>query len=281
MPEKVVLVTGADSGIGLAVAIAAATAGDTVVAAVTDPNDTGTLHESGLGLDVRRMNVTEADSIASCVAGVASTYGRLDALVNTVATGWLGTAETMPMADVRRMMEVNYFGLVETTRAVMPLLRASGGRIVTVTSVAAAFGQPFREAYCASMCAVEGFLQSLAPVAASVGVAVSVVQPSSVAAGFVTAAASEQDRLLASAGPYGPALQAYVDQAFNQLRGPQAAEEIADVIGQALAADPPVFRWQTSAWARDFVSTSLADSDGSRVRALTDSWLLDAGQRTR
>ena len=77
-------------------------------------------------------------------------------------------------------MEVNFFGVVAVTEAAMPHLRASGGRVFTVSSVRGAVGQPFNEAYCAAKFAVEGFLESLAPVAAPVAATVGVSHLSSI-----------------------------------------------------------------------------------------------------
>ena len=119
------------------------------------------------------------------MAAVAADHGRIDAVVNNAGAGHLGTIETESVDDVRRVMEVNFFGVVAVTRAAMPHLRASGGRLVTVSSVGGAVGQPFNEAYCAAKFAVEGFMESLVPVAATVGVTVVVIEPGAVASDFV------------------------------------------------------------------------------------------------
>ncbi|MFI9505357.1 SDR family oxidoreductase [Nocardia sp. NPDC052566] len=273
MSDKVVLITGTSTGIGQAVAVAAAEAGCTVVATMRDPGRGDELRKAAGGIDIRAMDVTDPDSVLGGVAGVVADYGRLDAVINNAGVSVLGTAENLPMAEIRRAMEVNYFGVVEMTRAALPHLRATKGRVITVTSVGGVVGQPFNEAYCAAKFAVEGFMESLAPVAATVGVGVSVVEPGAVATAFVANAKVDPVAAVAEAGPYAPALQAYIDRTLGAYTTSQTAEEVAAVVLRALTAEPPVLRWQTSDWAQTFVATKITDLDGARVQALTSDWV--------
>jgi NAD(P)-dependent dehydrogenase (short-subunit alcohol dehydrogenase family) len=194
-------------------------------------------------------------------------------VVNNAGAGYVGTAERTSMEDVRSVMEVNYFGVVAVTRAAMPHLRASGGRLVTVTSVGGVVGQPFNEAYCAAKFAVEGFMESLAPVAATVGVRVSVVEPGAVGSEFVASLNVDVPALLEAAGPYAPALGAYIDRTLKAFGDAQTPEEAAAPIVHALTAPEPAFRLQTSDEARGFVGTKLADVDGTAIQGLTGTWV--------
>lgn len=160
-----------------------------------------------------------------------------------------------------------------TTRAALPHLRAAQGRMITVTGVGGAVGQPFNEAYCAAKFAVEGFMESLAPVAATLAVDVTVVEPGPVASEFVTNQNLDIPAVLAAAGPYAPALEVYLGLRRNVFEGAQTPAEAAAPIIDALTGDRPAFRLQTSAWARDFVATTLADLDGSAVQVLTSTWV--------
>ena len=193
--------------------MAAARAGYVTVATLRDPTGDGALRAAaaaaGVELDVRPLDVTDRDSVRSGIGGVVADHGRLDAVVNNAGAGHIGTIENVDLADVRRVMEVNFFGVVAVTKAALPHLRASGGRVVTVSSVGGAVGQPFNEAYCAAKFAVEGFLESLAPVAATVGVGVTIVEPGPVTTEFVNnvgvdpAGPVRRGRSL-RAGPAGP-----------------------------------------------------------------------------
>jgi NAD(P)-dependent dehydrogenase (short-subunit alcohol dehydrogenase family) len=224
-------------------------------------------------VQVKRLDVADADSITACLDEVIAEHGRLDALVNNAGAARVGTIEQMSLDDVRATMEVNFFGVVSATRAALPHLRASRGRVITVTSVGGAVGQPFNEAYCAAKFAVEGFMQSLAPVADTVGVDVTVVEPGAVASEFVSNLGLDVPALLAAAGPYAPALQAYIARTQKSFGNAQTPFEAAAPIIEALTAEHPPFRVQTSDWAREFVGTTLTDLDGSAVQTLTRAWL--------
>ena len=179
------------------------------------------------------------------------------------------------MEDMRKVMEVNYFGVVAMTKAAMPHLRASGGRVVTVSSVGGAVGQPFNEAYCAAKFAVEGFLESLAPVAATVGVGVSIVEPGPVTTEFVNNVGVDIGAMFAAAGPYLPAMQAYVDHVMADFSSDaaQTADQVAEVIMDVVTAEQPPLRVQTGTWAESFVGSKMTDLDGSAVLGQTRTWV--------
>ena len=276
--ERTILITGTSTGIGLATAVAAAQAGWRTVATMRDPGKAGELrsaaHAAGVAVDVRALDVTNPDSIATCVESVVADLGHLDAVLNNAGAAHVGTIETDDLAAFRACLEVNFFGVVQLTQAVLPHLRAARGRLVTVTSVGGVVGQPFNEAYCAAKFAVEGFMESLAPVAATTGVGVSVIEPGAVASEFITNAGLDPDALLGAAGPYAGALRAYLTRVTSQFAGnAQPAAEVADIIVALLSAGEPPFRVQTSDWARQFVASKLADVDGSAVQALTTPWV--------
>ncbi|MFJ6787495.1 SDR family oxidoreductase [Streptomyces angustmyceticus] len=278
MSSKVVLITGTSSGIGLAAAVAAARAGWQVVATLRDPGRADALRaaaaEAGVELDVRRLDVTDEASVAAAIDGVVADHGRLDAVINNAGAGHLGTLENESVDAVRAVMEVNFFGVLHVSKAALPHLRASGGRLITVTSVGGVVGQPFNEAYCAAKFAVEGYMESLAPVAARLGVTVSVVEPGAVATEFVNNIGLDLAGEVAAAGPYADTLRAYLDRTVAQFgNGAQTPAEAAGTVLEALTADRPAFRLQTSDWARDFTGVKLADLNGSAVLGLTGGWV--------
>lgn len=275
---KVVLVTGTSSGIGLAAAVGAAQAGWQVVATLRDPSRAGALRtaaaDAGVELDVRQLDVTDEASVATAIDGVLADHGRLDAVINNAGAGHLGTLENESVDEVRTVMEVNFFGVLHVSKAALPHLRATGGRLITVTSVGGVVGQPFNEAYCAAKFAVEGYMESLAPVAAALGVSVSVVEPGAVATEFVNNIGIDLQAEVDAAGPYAKPLQAYLERTTAQfLNGAQTPAEAAEAVLEALTADRPAFRIQTSDWARGFTGTKLTDLDGSAVVGLTAGWV--------
>ena len=279
MDESIVLISGTSSGIGLATAVAAAAQGATVVATMRDIAKAGPLQEAarqaGVAVDIRALDVTDAAAIDAVIAGVIADHGRLDVLVNNAGAGHVGTIEQDSLDDYRAAMEVNYFGVVALTKAALPHLRASSGRVITVSSVGGVVGQPFNEAYCAAKFAVEGFLESLAPVAASVGVAVTIVEPGAVNTEFAGNAGIGAALERVAGTDYAPALDAYVRHARATF-DPSAAQkpnDIAGVILDVLRAENPPTRVQTSSAAERFVGVTLRDLDGSGVQALTRGWI--------
>lgn len=276
---RTVLITGTSSGIGLATAIAAARAGWTTIATMRDLSRSNALQsaaaEAGVGLDIRTLDVTDESAIGREIAYATDRYGRLDAVVNNAGSATLGTLETLSMDDFRSAMEVNYFGMVALTRAAMPHLRASGGRLVTISSVGGAVGQPFNEAYCAAKFAVEGFLESLQPVAKTVGVGVHIIEPGAVSSEFVANAGIDPAAMIASAGAYTPALSAYISRTSAQFSGrsAQSPDDVAQTVLSSLQDSNPAFRIQTSEWAREFVAVKLSDLDGSRLTSMTAGWV--------
>jgi NAD(P)-dependent dehydrogenase (short-subunit alcohol dehydrogenase family) len=277
--QPVVLITGTSSGIGLAVAVAAAQAGWHSVATMRDTARAARLIEAAEAaavvgrIEVRQLDVTDAVQIADCVGAVVTDHGRLDAVINNAGAGHLGTVEFDPVEEIRAVMDLNFFGVVQVTRAAMPHLRASHGRLMTVTSVGGVIGQPFNEAYCAAKFAVEGFMEALAPVAATVGVTVIVIEPGAVASDFVANVGVDPETMLETAGPYAGALSAYLARTRSQFTNAQSADEAAKRIVEALTADKPAFRLQTSGSAQQFVGLKLADLDGSAVQTATSGWV--------
>ncbi|MER7133420.1 SDR family NAD(P)-dependent oxidoreductase [Streptosporangium saharense] len=280
-PRGVLLVTGTSSGIGLATAVTAARAGFTVVATMRDPSRADELDEAagqaGVTLDVRRLDVTDADSVAACLGEVRRAHGRLDALVNNA--GISNSDPTMEMSTLealRANLEVNFFGVVAVSRVAMPLLRASKGRLLTVGSVHGVVGQPFNEAYAASKAAVEGFMESLAPVAARHGVRVGVVVP-----GFVPGTrfgifpGVNRETVRTASGPYAETFSDYLAWVTGQgwEGAGQSRWEVAEVVVRALTDEAPPFRIATGDWVTAYLSRKLADPDGSAVQKLAGTWV--------
>jgi len=275
-----VIVTGASSGIGLETAVLAAAAGHRTVATVRDLARTDDLRkaaaDAGVEVVVERLDVTDEESVAACVDAVVERHGGLDAVVNNAGrANTFATIETCDLARYRADLDVNFFGVVTVTKAALPHLRASRGRVVTIGSTRGLIGQPFNEGYSAAKFAVEGFMESLAPTAARMGVRLVLVEPGPVLGSrFGANSGVTRESLLAEAGDYAPVLEAYLDWvARGGWPGAQTPREVAQVVVAALDAADPDFRIMTSDWARDYAATKLVDPSGATVAAMTGSWL--------
>jgi NAD(P)-dependent dehydrogenase (short-subunit alcohol dehydrogenase family) len=274
--NKTALVTGTSSGIGLHAAIGLAKRDMRVVATMRDTSKADALRaaadDAGVSLEIRALDVTEEAAAADLIADL----GRVDILVNNAGRGSVGSLEQLTTEDLRSQLEVNYIGVATLTRLVLPGMRAVGsGRIVTVTSVGGAVGQPFADAYCAAKFAVEGLMQSLAPVAARFGIDISIVEPAAVGSSFTTnvdGVGTDPARVDAD-DPYGPLLAAYLRRTTAVFANAQTAADAAQTVVEAAVTETAKFRWQTSDSAAAFAGLSLADLDGSRVAAITSTWL--------
>lgn len=171
--RRVVLVTGAAGGIGTALVRAFAAAGYATVG-----TDLGQAAPDGLAIDLwQRADVTDAEDMAAAVAAATERFGRLDVLVANAGITALGTFEETSDATFAQVMDVNLHGAVRSTRAALPALRATGGRVVAIASVAGFAPVLGRPAYVASKHAVAGLFESLRYELAPQGVGVAVVYP--------------------------------------------------------------------------------------------------------
>jgi NAD(P)-dependent dehydrogenase (short-subunit alcohol dehydrogenase family) len=272
--QRVVMVTGTSSGIGLATSIAFAGAGDTVVATMRNPDRAQGLRqaaaEAGVSLDVMALDVTSDGSVGRAFADVVDRHGQLDVLVNNAGAGMLGTLEELSIDDLQRSLDVNYLGVARTTKAALPIMRAAGhGHIVAISSVAGSVGQPFNDAYCGAKHALEGLYESLHPVAAALGVHVSIVEPGPVATPFhdssehVDSPDAEIARLKAR----------YHEVVDPSLGRGQPPDEVAQVILSVADNPNPALRYQTSPFTVRLIERKMADLSGEKVIAMTSRWL--------
>ncbi|MGW7244054.1 oxidoreductase [Streptomyces sp. NPDC054804] len=171
--RPIALVTGASSGIGNTTARAFVTAGFAVIG--TGRNTSGLTPPDGVTfLD---LDVTSDESVTAAVQEVIKRFGRIDVLVNNAGLGSAGAAEENSVAQAQSF-NLNFFGLVRMTKAVLPHMRAQGrGRIVNLSSVLGVIPQPYMALYVAAKHAIEGYSESLDHEVREHGVRVLLVEP--------------------------------------------------------------------------------------------------------
>jgi NAD(P)-dependent dehydrogenase (short-subunit alcohol dehydrogenase family) len=180
-----VLITGTSTGFGRVTTELLAAKGWRVFATMRDlarkdPLERA-LRDAGLSERVTfvQLDVTDPSSIEAAVATVLSETGNtLDAVVHNAGVAVAGVLEDLPDADIRRVLDTNFFGVLNLTRALLPTFRAQGrGRIVLLSSQAAFAGQPGNSMYCASKWALEGWAESLAYEVDPFGIDVVLIEP--------------------------------------------------------------------------------------------------------
>lgn len=246
----VALLTGASTGIGRATALRLARSGWTVLAGVRDPTAGERLvaEASGAGRVIPlTLDVTDAEQIAQAAHRVDEETGqdgqpgsgRLDALVNNAGIGIGGPLEIIPLDEVRRQFEVNVFGQIAVTQALLPALRRASGRIVFVSSIGGRVAVAFTAPYAASKHAVEALGDALRVELHSSNVQVALIEMASVATPIWGKAQAEAERVnippeLEPA--YGPAL-AGMEKAMNDAASSGIpAEQLAETIEKALTS---------------------------------------------
>ena len=173
---KVILVTGASSGIGFDAAEAFARQGHRVYAAARRVDRMEPL--KALGVVPLRMDVTDETSMTEGVRAILEAEGRIDALVNNAGYGYFGTIENVPLEEARRQLEVNVFGLARLCQLVLPSMRKQGsGRIVNISSVAGKTVLYFGGWYHVSKYSVEALSDALRMEVKPFGIDVALIEP--------------------------------------------------------------------------------------------------------
>src|SRR4051794_6563056 len=176
--QKVFFITGASRGLGVDLARAALGAGHAVVATGRSTDSVAAAIGAHDDLLVAQLDVTDPASAQAAVDAAVGRFGRVDVLVNNAGNFIAGTFEEIPDADFRAQLETNFFGTLNVTRAVLPVMRAQrSGHVVSISSLAGLIGQYFCSAYAASKFALEGWMESLAPEIEPFGISTTVVEP--------------------------------------------------------------------------------------------------------
>ena len=165
MRDKVVLVTGASSGIGRATALRFAKAGSQLVIAARSLDKLKETEEQmrSLGAEVLSVqaDVSKEDDCKALIAKTIHHFGRIDVLINNAGISMRATLEDLDLSVIKQLMDVNFWGMVYCTKYALPNLLKAKGSVVGVSSIAGYVGLPARTGYSASKFAMHGFLEAL------------------------------------------------------------------------------------------------------------------------
>jgi len=247
-----VLVTGASTGIGRATALRLAAAGWRVFAGVRRDADGRALADASAGsLTPVALDVTDPAQIAAAADSIADAVGGagLAGLVNNAGIARGGPVEYLPVDDWRLQFEVNLFGQVAVTQAMMPLLRDARGRIVFIGSNSGRISTPMMAPYGASKFAIEALAASMRLELRPWGMKVVVVEPGAVKTAIWDKGRALADELEAvmpadAASRYGDQIAAIRKGIETQDRTGIPADRVAAVVEKALTADRPRARYQ-------------------------------------
>ncbi|WP_428323748.1 SDR family oxidoreductase [Nitrosopumilus sp.] len=187
--EKVALVTGSSSGIGLETALALAKDGYHTFASMRDLSKAGELENAAkkdnLPIEVIELDVDKEESIVSAVKKVTDSAGRLDVLVNNAGYGQFGCTEDVSVDDFRKQFETNFFSIVRIIQEVAPIMRnQNSGNIINISSVAGRMGLPGSPAYISSKFALEGLGECLRYELGQFGIKTTLIEPGVIKTNF-------------------------------------------------------------------------------------------------
>jgi NAD(P)-dependent dehydrogenase (short-subunit alcohol dehydrogenase family) len=259
--SKVWFITGSSRGLGRALTEVILEAGHLVVATARKPEQLADLSKSyGDRIRTVRLDVTTPAEVQKAVAAAKEAFGRIDVVVNNAGYGFIGAFEEMTADEFKGQIDTNFWGVVNVTRAVLPVLREQGfGHIIQITSVGGRLGVPGLSAYHAAKFAVEGLSETLAQEIKPLGLKLTIVEPG----GFRTDWAGASMAFAKPIKAYAPVLDAirgYMEQHSGQETGDP--HKAGQVLLQLVEMEQPPLRLPLGKDAILFLSNSYrANSD--------------------
>lgn len=245
--QKVVFITGASSGLGLAAASALSEQGHVVYGSSRDIK-----RLQGVTFHPVEMEVTDDTSVQNAVEKIRKAEGHIDVLINNAGNSIAGPLYTMPVAFAKKQFEVNFFGVVRVSSAVLPgMIEKRKGLIINISSLAGLFGLPYHGLYSASKFALEGYSESLRMELQPTGVQVVVVNPGD----FKTGITARREKLAFTLDnePLLKAFNAAVAVMEKEEREGTDPAKLAAQLCKIVAGSKPAHRYLVGAFGQTIV----------------------------
>ena len=239
-----ILITGAATGLGRAMALYLAERGFRVYGTTRDVRQAEELNalarERHVDIRVLPLDVTDRESIHRTVQTIVTESGGIYGLINNAGIGLRGYFEDLSAEEIQQVFDANVFGLMAVTRAVLPYMRQAGrGRIILISSVGGRIGALGVSAYCATKFAVEGFGESLFQELAPLGVKVVLIEPGIIKTERWTTNRGLAKGALNSESPYCDWFRQVEKESDALVRASTATPvDVAAIVHQALTARP-------------------------------------------
>jgi NAD(P)-dependent dehydrogenase (short-subunit alcohol dehydrogenase family) len=247
--QKTAIVTGSSSGIGKEISLILARNGYNTFATMRNLDKASELKfiadsENLQSLHFEQLDVTNPDSVQYAITNINNKTGRIDILVNNAGYGLIGAFEDTSIDEVKDQYETNFFGLIRTTQAVLPIMRKQeSGLIVNISSGVGRFGIPTLSSYASTKFALEGLTESMSYELEPFGIRTVLVEPGVIKTNFFNStivAKKSQD----SNSPYHGFMRS-MEKNFTELmkNNSSTPEYVAKVVLESITADNPKLRY--------------------------------------
>ena len=245
--QKVAVVTGTSSGIGLETSLALARSGFRTYATMRNLNKSENIKsvatKENLPIHINQLDVTDDISIKNAVQAIFSEVGRIDVLVNNAGYALNGAFEDLTIDEIKAQFETNLFGVIRTSQAILPIMRKQQfGIIVNMSSGAGRLGYPGGSAYISTKFAVEGLSESMAYELEPFGIKVVLVEPGVIRTNFANAmvvAKKSQD----PNSPYWQLMQKIASSFEHMMENGSSPDLVAKVVLKAVTSENPSLRY--------------------------------------
>ena len=261
--EKVALVTGSSSGIGLETALSLARDGYYTFASMRNLEKAGELEHAAkkesLSIETLELDVDKEESIISAIKKVIAKDGRLDVLVNNAGYGQFGCTEDVSVDEFRKQFETNFFSVVRIIQEVAPIMRKqNSGNIINISSVAGRIGFPGSPAYISSKFALEGLGECLRYELGQFGIKSTLIEPGVIKTNFFNS-------MKVSESKSDPKYKALTDNILAGLKMMvemgTAPSQVADVVIKAIHDDEMQPRYVVGTDAAMFIEAKKMKTD--------------------
>ena len=247
MHHQVVLITGCSSGIGYETALMLARNGFHTFATMRNTKKSDSLEEiikkERLDLNIRELDVNDNTSIENTINSIKRETNRIDVLINNAGYGLVGFFEDLTLDEIRNQFETNFFGVLNITKKIIPIMRLQkSGTIINVSSGAGQVGFPGISAYVSTKFAIEGFSESLMYELFPYGIKVVIIEPGVIKTNFFRNCIVSEHSMKKSS-PYSRSLDKFQKNVELMQEHATSPFDVAKVILQVLGNNEPKQRY--------------------------------------
>ncbi|HKG89724.1 MAG TPA: SDR family oxidoreductase [Nitrososphaeraceae archaeon] len=245
--QKVAIVTGSSSGIGLDASVTLAQNGFVTYATMRNLDKSSIIKAAAekeqLPIKIVQLDVTDDHSVKDAIRAIVSEAKKIDVLVNNAGFGLVGAFEDLSIDEIKNQYETNVFGLIRVIQAILPIMREQkSGIIVNISSGAGLFGYPGGSAYVSSKFAIEGLSESISYELDQFGIKVVLIEPGFIKTNFSNAmviAKKAQD----PSSPYSPMMQKVQTSSNEMAKSASSVDVVSKAILKAVTSERPNLRY--------------------------------------